>query len=187
MAPRETPYLTKVPNQIMRPNLHILTHLWTHRPLRPWWNANTMAMLGNNRHIGFGFGVGDKSSQGNNQGSPRTCTYKDFINCKPKTFFRTKGVTRLTRWIEKTESIFEINSFPEECKVKFVACTLTDTTMFWWNSYVKMMGLANANALSWEQLKNSYRGILSSGGNAVTGARVMEPSHDQFWHLNLHE
>lgn len=35
-------------------------------------------------------------------GIQRACTYKDFINCKPRTFYGNEGVVGLTRWIEKT-------------------------------------------------------------------------------------
>lgn len=64
------------------------------------------------------------------------------------------GVVGLIRWIEKTKSIFEISSCVEGCKVKFAACAFVDTAMSWWNSNDKTMGLANANALSYEQIKH---------------------------------
>lgn len=66
---------------------------------------------------------------------------------------RNEGVVGLTRWIEKTKSVFEINSCAEESKVKFVACNFQDAAMSWWNIYVKTMYLANANVLTWEQPK----------------------------------
>nr|GEX12636.1 hypothetical protein [Tanacetum cinerariifolium] len=42
--------------------------------------------------------------------TPRECTYKDFLNCKPFTFKGTEGVVVLTQWFEKMESIFHISN-----------------------------------------------------------------------------
>ena len=53
----------------------------------------------------------------------RECSYKDFTDFKPLSFKGTGGVIALSQWFEKTESVFEICSCPEESKVKFVACT----------------------------------------------------------------
>ncbi|KAI3494636.1 hypothetical protein L1887_40553 [Cichorium endivia] len=100
-----------------------------------------------------GSGQGTNSSQGESRGHPRPCTYKDFANCKPKAFHGDGGVITLTRWFEKTESIFEICACPNESKVKFAACTFVDAALSWWNGHVKTMGLATANAMSWEELK----------------------------------
>ena len=59
----------------------------------------------------------------------------------------------LKHWIEKIESVFEICECPEECKVKFVACTFVDQALSWWNDHVEAMTLPVANAMSWEELK----------------------------------
>ena len=85
-----------------------------------------------------------------NEGNVRTarmCTYKDFMNCKPKSFHGTEGVVSLTRWIEKTESVFQISLFPNECKVRFAACTFADATLTWWNNQVNTMGIDDANSM----------------------------------------
>ncbi|GJW02233.1 hypothetical protein Tco_1561089 [Tanacetum coccineum] len=37
------------------------------------------------------------------------CYYADFMKCQPLNFKRTKGVVGLSRWIEKKESVFNIN------------------------------------------------------------------------------
>lgn len=98
-------------------------------------------------------GTGGEGSQGNEKGAQIECTYKDFMNCKGRMFYGNKEVVGLTRWIEKTESIFEINSCVKKSKVKFAACMFADAAMSWWNGHVKTLGLANAYALSLEQLK----------------------------------
>lgn len=45
------------------------------------------------------------------------CMYKDFMNYNPKMFYGNERVVRLTRWIEKIESIFQISLCAEENKV----------------------------------------------------------------------
>ncbi|GJR56747.1 putative reverse transcriptase domain-containing protein, partial [Tanacetum coccineum] len=42
--------------------------------------------------------------------TPRECTYKDFLNCKPLTFKGTEGVVVLSQWFEKMESVFHISN-----------------------------------------------------------------------------
>lgn len=75
---------------------------------------DALATLARNHNTNFGIGAGGESSQVNHQGAPRACTYKEFANYKLKTLYRNEGVIGLTRWIEKTESIFEINFCVEE-------------------------------------------------------------------------
>ncbi|KAI3690667.1 hypothetical protein L2E82_48857 [Cichorium intybus] len=93
------------------------------------------------------------STNGENKNHQRVCTYKDFANCKPMTFRGDGGVIALTRWFEKTESVFEISTCPEEFKVKYAACTFSDAALSWWNGHVKTMTLTLANFMGWERLK----------------------------------
>ncbi|XP_023763050.1 uncharacterized protein LOC111911512 [Lactuca sativa] len=86
-------------------------------------------------------------------GTTRTCTYKDFMNCGPKSFHGNEGVVNLTRWIEKKKSIFQISFCPDNCKVRFAACTFADATLTWWKSHVNTMGIDIANSMKWEELK----------------------------------
>ncbi|XP_023766456.1 uncharacterized protein LOC111914987 [Lactuca sativa] len=107
-----------------------------------------------NGNNGASNGQGARSTnQGTNQGSTRTCTYKDFTNTKPRTFNRTGGIITLKRWTEKVESMFEICGCPEECKVKLAACTFINQALSWWNGHVEAMTLPLANAMLWEELK----------------------------------
>lgn len=78
-------------------------------------------------HGGNG-GGGGSSSQNDNTGSSRTCTYKDFMNYKPKSCYGNKGVA-LARWIETMESVFHISLCTKDCKVTFPACTFVDTAL----------------------------------------------------------
>nr|KAJ0218984.1 hypothetical protein LSAT_V11C300134090 [Lactuca sativa] len=42
---------------------------------------------------------------------------------------------------------------PDDCKVRFAACTFTDATLTWWNNHVNTMGIDAANSMKWEELK----------------------------------
>nr|GEY49416.1 hypothetical protein [Tanacetum cinerariifolium] len=54
----------------------------------------------------------------------RECTFTGFMKCNPTAFHGTKGVVKLRRWFEKTESVFGISECAEGKKVKFAAATL---------------------------------------------------------------
>ena len=60
------------------------------------------------------------------------------------------------------ESMFEISLCPEDCKVEFAACSLADTTLSSWNSYIKTMGVNVANAMSQSELKQFMIGEYCS-------------------------
>ncbi|KAL4564493.1 hypothetical protein LXL04_028557 [Taraxacum kok-saghyz] len=90
---------------------------------------------------------------GGSGGNPKPCSYKDFLNCKPESFYGDGGVIELTRWFEKTESVFAISSCTADCKVKFAASMFMDAALTWWNGNIQVMSLPIANALTWEELK----------------------------------
>ena len=102
---------------------------------------------------GGGGGGGPAGNPGGNGGNPRPCSYKDFMSCKPQNFEGTGGVLELTRWFEKTESVFQISNCTADCQVKFAACTFVDAALSWWNSHVQTIGIITANTLTWAQLK----------------------------------
>ena len=70
--------------------------------------ADVIANLETNMNIGSG-GNGGESSQGDNRGPTRVCSYKDFMNCKPKSFHGHEGVVGLTRCIEKMEFVHKLS------------------------------------------------------------------------------
>ena len=98
-------------------------------------------------------GSDPRDSIGGNRGNPRPCSYKNFMSCKPKFFFGDGGVIELTRWFEKTESVFQISSCTYSDQVKFTACIFMDATLSWWNGHVQAIGIDAANSLSWDDLK----------------------------------
>ena len=67
-----------------------------------------------------------RNSIGGSGGNPRPCSYKNFMSYKPKFFFGDGSVIELTRWFEKTESVFQLCSCAHNDQVKFAACTFMD-------------------------------------------------------------
>nr|GEX86449.1 hypothetical protein [Tanacetum cinerariifolium] len=79
----------------------------------------------------------------------RPCFYADFMKCQPLNFKGTEGVVGLTRWIEKMESVFQINGGAIKNQVKFATCTLLDAALTWWNSQIRSLG-PDAYSMTWE-------------------------------------
>ncbi|KAI3740563.1 hypothetical protein L2E82_31031 [Cichorium intybus] len=79
--------------------------------------AAAIAQINPNGTNGSGSRNGtNDSTNGETPNQPRVCTYKDFANCKPVAFHGTGGVLALTRWIEKTESIFDFSACPRNSR-----------------------------------------------------------------------
>ncbi|GKE32500.1 putative reverse transcriptase domain-containing protein [Tanacetum coccineum] len=51
------------------------------------------------------------------------------------------------------QGLFEICKCNEYDKVKFVMCTFEGRALTWWNGNVQNLGLANANQISWSNVK----------------------------------
>ncbi|GJW12947.1 putative reverse transcriptase domain-containing protein, partial [Tanacetum coccineum] len=103
-----------------------------------------------------GHGDGSHNSETGIRGTvrtPRECTYKDFLNCKPLTFKGTEGVVVLSQWFEKMESVFHISNCVVENQVKFATCTFLGNTLTWWNSHRKTVTQDVAYAMEWKALK----------------------------------
>ncbi|GJZ05050.1 putative reverse transcriptase domain-containing protein, partial [Tanacetum coccineum] len=85
--------------------------------------------------------------------TPRECTYKDFLNCKPLSFKDTEGVVVLLQWFEKMELVFHISNCAMENQVKFATCTFLGNALTWWNSHMKIVTQDVAYAMDWKTLK----------------------------------
>ncbi|GJX74349.1 putative reverse transcriptase domain-containing protein [Tanacetum coccineum] len=121
--------------------------------------ARVSAALANHetlRNSTNGHGDGSHNSDTGIRGTvrtPRECTYKDFLNCKPLTFKGTKGVVVLSQWFEKMESVFHISNCAVENQVKFATCTFLGNALTWWNSHMKTVTQDVAYAMDWKALK----------------------------------
>nr|GFA55875.1 hypothetical protein [Tanacetum cinerariifolium] len=85
--------------------------------------------------------------------TPLECTYNDFLKCQLMSFQGTKGVVGLTQWLEKMESVFQINNCTVACQVKFASYILQGSGFTWWNSHMRAVGHDVAYAMPWAALK----------------------------------
>ncbi|KAF5810457.1 putative transcription factor interactor and regulator CCHC(Zn) family [Helianthus annuus] len=81
-------------------------------------------------------------------------TFKNLKDCQPSTFSGTEGVEGLLHWFERLETDFEVHDCPESRRVKFATGTLEGAALTWWEAQVQMLGLAAANATSWNEFKD---------------------------------
>nr|GEU81776.1 reverse transcriptase domain-containing protein [Tanacetum cinerariifolium] len=83
----------------------------------------------------------------------KTENYKEFISCQPFYFNGTEGAVGLIRWFKRTEIIFSHSRCAEENKVTFATSTLTENALSWWNAYAQLLGIEQANQITWTELK----------------------------------
>nr|GEX70637.1 putative reverse transcriptase domain-containing protein [Tanacetum cinerariifolium] len=83
----------------------------------------------------------------------RVCFYTDFMKCQPLNFRGTEGFFSLSRWVEKMELVFHISGCAVKNQVKFVACTMLDAALTWWNGHARTLGHDDAYVMTWETFK----------------------------------
>nr|GEZ00987.1 putative reverse transcriptase domain, ribonuclease H-like domain, aspartic peptidase domain protein [Tanacetum cinerariifolium] len=98
------------------------------------------------------------------------CFYADFMKCQPLNFKGTEGVVGLTQWIEKMESVFQINGCAIVNQVKFATCTLLDATLTWWYGQIRSLG-PDAYSMTWEVLKKKITDKDSGNTNVANAQR----------------
>ncbi|GKD52746.1 reverse transcriptase domain-containing protein [Tanacetum coccineum] len=82
--------------------------------------------------------------------------YKGFMSCQPSYFNGMEGAVSLIRWFEYTESVFSRSKCAEEDRVAFATGTLNDNALSWWNAYAKLIGMEQANWITWTELKRLF-------------------------------
>lgn len=108
----------------------------------------------------------------------KTCTYKDFLNCKPLNFKGTEGAIGLVRWFERMETVLRISNCPDDCRVKYSTCTFYEGALTWWNSYVQSVGIDAAYQLPWEELKRMLR-------DEYCPNEELQKMEEEFWNLRM--
>ncbi|GKC96376.1 hypothetical protein Tco_1161818 [Tanacetum coccineum] len=88
-----------------------------------------------NRNSGTGINKKASGNAGGGEPTTRSCSYKEFLNCKPRNFNGTEGAVGLTRLFEKMEYVFHIYNCAENCQVKYDTSTLLDGALTWWTIY----------------------------------------------------
>ncbi|GKC40085.1 hypothetical protein Tco_1052469 [Tanacetum coccineum] len=99
--------------------------------------AVTTGGAGGSNNTGPAVGAGGPNVVGPTVGSVamnavpevRGCSYTEFMKCEPTKFKGTEGAVGLTRWFERSESVFLINKCAENDKVKFATSTLLDEAL----------------------------------------------------------
>ncbi|GJS38022.1 hypothetical protein Tco_0536404 [Tanacetum coccineum] len=80
----------------------------------------------------------DNPGNGNNNPDGNGCTYTEFMACKSNEFDSKGGALEYTRWVEKMESVIDINDCATYQRVKYVACSLTAYTD-WFHELAKLV------------------------------------------------
>ncbi|GJY15805.1 putative reverse transcriptase domain-containing protein [Tanacetum coccineum] len=115
---------------------------------------------------------------GNGGNGNNGCTYKSFMSCNPKEYDGKGGAVVLTRWIEKMETVIDNSGCAENQKVKYVASSLVNKALTWWNTQVQARGREAANAMSW----NDFKALLVE---EFCLSNEMERLENEFWNHKM--
>ncbi|GJU91085.1 reverse transcriptase domain-containing protein [Tanacetum coccineum] len=138
------------------------------------------ANVNDNVNNGNGNGAnGANSANGGNGGNGNNrCTYKSFLSCNPKEYDGKGGVVVLTRWMEKMETVIDNSGCAQNQKVKYVASSLVNKALTWWNTQVQARGKEAANAMSW----NAFKALLVED---FCPSNEMERLENEFWNHKM--
>ncbi|GJV88040.1 putative reverse transcriptase domain-containing protein [Tanacetum coccineum] len=75
--------------------------------------------------------VTNNVNNANANGGNNRCSYKTFMECKPKEYDGKGGAIALTRWIEKMESVFDNSGCDENQRVQFAASSFVNKALTW--------------------------------------------------------
>nr|GEU33191.1 hypothetical protein [Tanacetum cinerariifolium] len=64
------------------------------------------------------------------------CSYKEFLACNPNDYDGNSGAIVYTRWIEKMESVHDMNGCGDNQKFKYTAGLFIGMALIWWNIQV---------------------------------------------------
>ncbi|GJT06924.1 putative reverse transcriptase domain-containing protein [Tanacetum coccineum] len=123
-------------------------------------------------------GNGNGANSGNGGNGNNGCTYKSFMSCNLKEYDGKGGVVVLTRWIEKMETVIDNSGCAENQKVKYVASSLVNKALTWWNTQVQTRGREATNAMSW----NDFKALLVE---EFCPSNEMERLENEFWNHKM--
>ncbi|GKE26329.1 hypothetical protein Tco_1441713 [Tanacetum coccineum] len=98
-------------------------------------------------------GNGNGANGGNGGDGNNRCTYKSFMSCNLREYDGKGGVVVLSRWIERMETVINNSGCTENQKVRYVASSLVNKALTWWNTQVQARGRKVANDMSWNDFK----------------------------------
>ncbi|GJR47141.1 putative reverse transcriptase domain-containing protein [Tanacetum coccineum] len=106
---------------------------------------------------------GGNDGGGNRNGGNNRCTFKAFQSCNPKECDGKGSVIVLTRWIKKMENVIDNSGCAENQKVRYVASSLVNKALTWWNTQVQARGRVATMAMTWNDFKALMNAILRAG------------------------
>ncbi|GKD04950.1 reverse transcriptase domain-containing protein, partial [Tanacetum coccineum] len=115
---------------------------------------------------------------GNGGNGNNGCTYKSFMSCNPKEYDGKGGAVVLTLWIEKMETVIDNSGCADNQKVKYVASSLVNKALTWWNTQVQARGREAPNAMSW----NDFKALLVE---EFCPSNEMERLENKFWNHKM--
>ncbi|GKC99911.1 reverse transcriptase domain-containing protein, partial [Tanacetum coccineum] len=126
-----------------------------------------------------GNGNGANDANGSNGGNGNNgCSYKSFVSCNPKEYDGKAGAVVLTLWIEKMETVIDNSGCADNQKVKYVASSLVNKALTWWNTQVQARGREAPNAMSW----NDFKALLVE---EFCPSNEMERLENKFWNHKM--
>ncbi|GJT72885.1 reverse transcriptase domain-containing protein [Tanacetum coccineum] len=123
-------------------------------------------------------GNGNGANGGNGGNGNNGCTYKYFMSCNPKEYDGKGGAVVLTCWIERMETIIDNSGCTKNQKVRYVASSLVNKALTWWNTQVQARGREAANVMSW----NDFKALLVE---EFCPSNEMEILENEFWNHKM--
>nr|GEX81119.1 hypothetical protein [Tanacetum cinerariifolium] len=80
-----------------------------------------------------------------------------FLACNPKEYDDKEEAIVYTRWIEKMESVQDMNECMDTQKVKYTTSSFVGKALTWWNSQIHTRGREAVVGMSWEDFKTLTR------------------------------
>ncbi|GJX06461.1 hypothetical protein Tco_0194393, partial [Tanacetum coccineum] len=117
-------------------------------------------------------GNGNGANGGNGGNTNNGYTYKSFMSCNPKEYDGIGGAVVLTRWIERIETIIDNSGCAKNQKMRYVASSLVNKALTWWNTQVQARGREAKNVIGSGRDVKKAKG----GANFATAA----PSREGF-------
>ncbi|GJR30523.1 hypothetical protein Tco_1106755 [Tanacetum coccineum] len=112
------------------------------------------------------------NAQGQGGAPPaRGCTYSSFMKCNPTSFHGNEGAVELSRWFEKTESVFSISECAERNKVKFAAAKLGSKPLTWFNELVLLCPEMVSESDEKKKVEAYVRGLPENIKGETTSSR----------------
>jgi hypothetical protein len=86
----------------------------------------------------------------------KSCTYKDFMACKPEEFRGDKSATDALRWIEEMETTVDVSGCRPEYKIRFASQSFKGEAHIWWKTILATWGREKALNMGWRKFRKIF-------------------------------